>query len=243
MLMLMLNRGLRRAALFSAAVAGSCLTFGADAQAGVTVLFNSGTTNVTTALTGFSTSGDEMAGMTVLASFSGGATQQAVWATTGSGAGAASGSMFRLSQSGDTFDSVWTLTNLSGSTLSGLSIDAGKGNTVFDVTWSGDGTPGSANGKTFSLNSGPSGLDITATYVNLVALTGHSPVGDLYRNLNLAFTNGLNSGDSITFYADTDNLRFAGDIGAVPEPSSLAMASIVVLGLAGYSWRRKAVPA
>lgn len=125
----------------------------------------------------------------------------------------------------------------------GVFIDAGTGDTVFDRTWNGEGTPGSATGNTFDLKTFPTGFNITATYINQVALTGFSPVGDLYRNLNLAFTNGLDAGQSINFLADTDNLWFAGDIGAVPEPSSLVVASTVVLGLAGYSRRRKAVRA
>lgn len=214
----------------------------------VTVSSDAGTTNVTTALTGYATTGAMMDGMKVQVFFIGSETA-ATWAATGTGTGAASGTGWSLAESGDTYrdpwtstgnDGIWTLTNTSAPAIYRILIDAGLGNTVFDTTSPDDpayGTPGSARGLTFNV-VGANPYDIVATYRDEVALTGSAPVGDLYRYLDIVFTNtgGFGSGRSLGFIADTDNILFPGDFTPVPLPPSVLLLGSGLLGLVG--WRR-----
>lgn len=208
----------------------------------VTVLFDPGTTNVTTALTGFATDGAMMDGMAVTAVFGSGAMETAFWADTGATSGAASGTGWALSESGDTFGGDWVLTNTAALGIQKILIDAGVGDTVFDRNFS-PSTAGSASGLTFTLVSDTGDHDVTATYSDLVALSGFSPVGDLYRRLQIEFTNGtFDSTNTYVFHADTDNLNLPGDLStAVPLPAPLWLGFTMLggLGLVRRIRRRK----
>ena len=115
---------------------------------------------------------------------------------------------------------------------------------MFDISWPpsstnpdmGFGTPGSARGWTFDVTSALGSLDIVATYRHLIALTGDAPVGDLYRMLDIEFTNSeaFVSGSTLTFIADTDNSKYAGDINPIPEPISCALLFPFIFGLIGF---------
>jgi hypothetical protein len=197
------------------------------------VTFVPGTTNTTTALTGFSTWGDMMAGMRVTAYFANGTTQLGIWGTTGAGAGAAVGAGFTLGEVGDTFDGQgsWTLTNNSGIGIQRLLIDAGPGDTVFDTQALGDiqGTFGSERGWDFLRTDGRLDLVVNAYYRDSVALTGNAPVGDLFRSLDLQFGSAMFG--TMTFQADTDNILYAGDITPVSDPASLLLLGTGLVGL------------
>lgn len=219
-------------------IVSTVLMAGSAFAGSVTVNFDAGTTNQTTALTGFSTDGSMMGGMKITAYFSDNSSQTETWATTGTGAGGASGTGWSLGESGDTFGGNWTLSNTGTLGITRLLIDAGPGNTVLDTTFGGaTGTPGSELGMDFAVVSGGDPYAITATYSNLVALTGFAPVGDLYRDLDIAFDVGLTG--SLVFNADTDNIKFAGDIAPVPIPGALLLLGTGLLSLAGYGYRRK----
>jgi len=209
----------------------------ASAMGGVTLVFDPGTTNNTTALTGYQTHGDDMAGMKVTASFLDGSSETAIWAATSGAAGAATGTGWVLSESGDTYGGSWNLNNTRNSGMSKLVIDAGPGNTVFDIDWSGYGTAGSANGWTFSSSTS---FNIIATYKDLVALTGNNPVGDLYRFLILDFTDASGMNSSMSYIADTDNIKFAGDINPVPLPAAAWMGLALLGGFGALRLRRRA---
>lgn len=200
------------------------LLFAAPAFA--TTMFQPGTTYQTTALTGFTTSGDQMAGMTVTVTDSAGDTFSALWEITGAGAGAATGTGWSLVESGDTWNSTWYFN--SNFNITKLFIDAGTGNTVFDVEHDPyPGTEGSANGKSISDNN-------NVIYRDYVALTGFLPEGDLFRTLEINFVNQTNT---YSFITDTDNLQFPGDIKpVVPEPSTFILLGA---GLAGFAFARK----
>ena len=209
--------------------------------ASVVVNVNPGTTNVTTALTGFSTTGAMMSGMRLTAFFSGGGSEIVTWGTTGVGSGGAFDSGWSLLMSGDTFSSPWTLSTTTAS-LDAILIDAGPGNTVFDTSFGGgEGTPGSAFGQSFFVTSGGTGLDITATYLDAVALIGfpgRRPLPaprDRFHDSRRGLWPAARSSSS-----PTPTISFAGDIRPIPLPvtAGLAGAGLLVVGATG---RRRAV--
>ena len=181
-----------------------------------------------------------MDGMEVTATFFDGFTETILWADTGATSGAASGTNWSLSESGDTYGGIWSLSHTRSSGMTGLLIDAGKGDTVYDVGSSAS-TLGSASGWTFQATGGSANsLNLLATYRDQVALSGDSPVGDLWRFLELDFQNiPLASGATLTYITDTDNIKFAGDIQPIPEPSTLIIWSLLAgIGVA-FGWRRR----
>lgn len=228
----------------AAAVVAGAVVVGGGARSyadSVSLAFVNGTTNFTTEISTFQTSGSMMDGMKFTARFGDGSSQQAIWADdpmTGADAGHAVGTNWQVRENGDTFGGEWHLENRTGKVLTSLEIDAGPGGTVFDTDFGGmEGTPGSSAGLNFSIFDTMTGLSLLATYTDRVALTGQSPVGDLWRFLRIDFQNtgGLASGAAITFVQDTDTLKF-GDL-VVPLPSGAGMAAACA-ALAGLRRRR-----
>jgi hypothetical protein len=216
----------------------------ASALPTVTVNYDAGTTNVTTALSGFETTGAMMDGMLVTAVFSDGSFETKVWADAGwTDSGAVWGSGWYLYVIGDTWDQNWRLTS-STAVIDYIMIDAGPGDTVFDTLFGAVGTAGSANGKPFQVTTATVDTpDIVATYSDLVALTGDDPVGDLYRSLTIDFQGDFTgtagaANQSVWFLADTDNIKFAGDLAPIPEPGTMLLFGTGLVGLAGLGRRK-----
>lgn len=219
------------------------------AQAAYDVFSIFGNTVFEDELSGYGTHGSDMPGMVVLAEFENNTDDTATWVSLGYPAGEAVGLEWSLYESGNTFNSLWTLTNTRESGLTRLLIDAVPGDTVFDRTYAPPenpedppdpfGSQGSQLGRDFEpINHEP--YDIVANYINAVKL-GSAPLepkGDIFQFLEINFMNegGLGSGESLQFYADTDNIYRGGEI---PEPGTALLIACGLLGAAWYSRARR----
>jgi hypothetical protein len=186
-----------------------------------------------TTLTGFQTSGNQMAGTKVTANFLDGGSETKIWAATGGNSGGVTSSNWSLNQSGDTFSLPWTLN--STRSIASVIINAIPGNTVFDTTF-GDavGTPGSALGKSFTVQSG------LAPTSSKYSVPIDISVGDLFGTLTLDWKDGFLG--KLTYLADTDSGTTDDPVkpdpdNSVPEP--LTILGTVTAGVFGAALRRK----
>lgn len=210
--------------------------------AAATVTINTDTTVVNNipGLTGFSTNGDQMDGLKVTATFANGFTQTLSWADTGAGAGGVFGDDWSLSLSGDTFSALWMFSiGQSRGQLISIDLDASGPQqvTVFDTSFGGSsGTANSAAGRDFIFGD-CAGCDATATYSNVIAVIPDGAVGDIFHTLNVSFTGGTGPRSDFSFQQDTDNDSRLRD-GFVPEPGSIPLIGLGLLGMAGLARRR-----
>lgn len=212
------------------------------AHANVSVSANNGTLHITNGITGFQTFGDMMDGMTITGLYNNVSTT-AIWADTGSGCGAANAGTWSVSMCGDTFGGTWTVTNASDGLLRSLSFDGSPGRTLFDrgtppPNGFDSGTPDSARG--WDVTNNDVNLQLDVTYTDILGIAGDplSPYFDLYTRVNMFINggNGIRFG-SFGFIMDTDNAT--SDVIKTPEPGSLLLMGLGLLGL-GAARRRRA---
>jgi hypothetical protein len=203
----------------------------------VTVNATNGTTQETSGLTGFATTGSLMAGMSVTAYFTDTTSQTLSWVSTGGGFGGVNGTGWSLTEGIDTFSDNWVLSVTGAKSISSLFIDGGPGDTLFDRTNPSFGSTGSAQGRDFTLTS--ANRPITVTYSDIVAIGAAAPVGDLYRTMTVNFgSTAVTNGQTVTWIADTDNAAVRGGIVArIPEPGTFAFVMVGLLG--GFTARRR----
>lgn len=217
----------------------------ASAASAATIVTQPGVAYQTPALSTFTVTGADMDGMLAWAKFSDGSVQQSVWAddpsvATDDGYAEVAG-WFRIDQAGNTFNSLsWTISNLRSPTdaleITAFGFFGPSGDTVFDLTFgSATGTTGSELGRDFDIP----GYTATATYSDIVNLTGFPAVGDLYASLGVELSpnSPLRAGASADFSQDTDIAETKGTVTRVPDAGATAL--LMGLGLAAVSTLRR----
>jgi hypothetical protein len=243
------RRALRR--LCTSAVGLALLTPGLQAQ---TSTFAAGTVFNAPALTTFTTFGENMVGMRVTWTYDDGTFGTANWVRFGADAYGVNVGGFRVSMGrfSDTFMDAWSVINNTGRGITAVRFNGQEGRIVFDCGWTtagcataGDpaslaGSPNSARGWTLqTLGFGGSNIytgGVRGVYENLVGLEGAAPVGDIFEQLTIFFTDGLATGQLYGVRADTDNT--SADIpvpgtpptAVIPEPSTYLL---MLTGLGG----------
>ena len=216
------------------------LTAAVAAPAGAATIsyFEGGVATSIPGLTGFATTGAMMDGMQVTACFTVLGCQTRSWADLAApDSGGVSGTGWGLSMTGDSFSAPWLFDFASDNLgqLVSLLLDGRAGLTVFDRTLPNQGTPGSAQGLdwTTTLNGGTL---IDVTYRDPTNIDGALAVGDLFQQVFVSFGQTGPRTD-FSFSQDTDNDSRA--TGKVPEPSTLLLLGIGLLGVAGLRYRRR----
>lgn len=203
----------------------------------------------------------QMVGMRVSAWFGGSSSPiVGLWANLGSTFGVSWGNLGGMTLAGgsNTYSSLWTVTLNSGTDLDRILFEGGPsyGRVLFDRSCSnnrdigescsqfaggGDGTTGSDVGNDYDINSTNSRWNpVVATYSNAVALGAASPVGDLFQQVNVDFSEFNdegpdNSHSPFTFRMDTD----LSNVSTVPEPSTYALMAAGLAAIMGFSRRRR----
>lgn len=234
----------------SLAAALALLVLVVPAQAALIQLVeNPGTTAYVDSIASYSTTGLSMTGMQVGVTYADSTTQWVSWDDRGAGTGAL-GSNWSLQMfdpaASTYYGSYWIFDSSddsAGETLiDSLSLYGFANNVVFDDDVVYEGTLGSARGIPLVIDFYQAPVTtysggIKVSYEGAVALTGTSPYGDLYQGMRIDFTDGIpfTAGDTFAFYQDTDNI-----VDPVPEPATILLFGLGLMGLAGIRARRRA---
>lgn len=189
-----------------------------------------------TTLSSASTTGHDMTGLEVTVNFLSGGSETVTWAATDSITGTSIGTDWSLSQSNNSFSSPWIF-NYSGlDSVASLMINVIPGNAAFDIISGLAVTPGSGNGRIFSLVSGQA--PDSFNYSVPIDISS----GDLFGTLSMSWDRGFTG--IVSFFADTDSGTIDDPVTsvnttAVPEPTSvLGLLAVGALG-ASSTWKRK----
>jgi hypothetical protein len=195
--------------------------------------------------------GGDMAGMDVMVNFKDFPSQTEKWADLGGDKGGAVGAGWSLTLDGaDTIKSIspWVLVSLNP--VTSFTIDALAGNTVFDIFynfedvhdtfgsawgyWDGNGDDSNNLRYDYHGHSSVNGVGYSWIFTNDIALKNSSgSVGDLFGFLEITFDTptAFTEGAPFKFGLDTDNV--------VPEPATMLLVGVGLIGLIGYGLKRK----
>ncbi|GAB1342843.1 PEP-CTERM sorting domain-containing protein [Gemmatimonas sp.] len=228
-----------------------------------TSTFVAGTTYSSDPLNTYTTFGQYMLGMNMTWTFDDGSFDSAVFApfigpSNDLMAGVKkNGLMFGLEWNDDTFMDSWFADNKTGKTISSIRLNGQPGKVVFDCGWTSNGcaavgdpemligSTNSARGRSFQVGfTIGTSMAITGEYANLVGLGGAEPVGDIFEQFTMRFTNGFVNNGYVGFLLDTDNTsgvitrRVPPPVSTVPEPTSSALMLLGFSVLWGARHRR-----